>query len=77
MSTENAPVHTAFAIWSLEECLEGRHSAWLKSMTSSEGNELDELKLSPLCRNGSVVIGWMKPSEQFGSTQSRSQLTFN
>ena len=43
---ENAPARTAFTIWSLEECLEGRNSAWSTSTTSSEGNELDELEPS-------------------------------
>ena len=41
---ERAPAHTAFTIWSLEECLEGRNSAWLSSTTPADEEELDELE---------------------------------
>ena len=43
---EKAPARTAFAIWSLEECLEGKVSAWASSATATDEVELDELKPS-------------------------------
>ena len=41
---EKTPARTAFAIWSLEECLEGRTAPWLTSAASVEGDKLDELQ---------------------------------
>ena len=41
---EKLPARTAFAIWNLEECLEGRSSAWSTSIAPTEGDELDELE---------------------------------
>ena len=44
---ELAPAWTAFAIWSLDECLEGRRSAWPVSMeTEEDSDKLDELEPS-------------------------------
>ena len=40
-----APARTAFAIWSLEECLEGHKSAWPSSM-EADSEALDELEPS-------------------------------
>ena len=40
-----APARTAFAIWSLEECLEGQKSAWY-SVNEVPGETLDELEPS-------------------------------
>ena len=40
-----APARTAFAIWSLEECLEGHKSAW-PSSTEAQDDTLDELEPS-------------------------------
>ena len=44
---ELMPAHTAFAIWSLDDCLEGRQSVWSMS-TESQGSSdaLDELDAS-------------------------------
>ena len=43
---EKAPARTAFAIWSLEDCFDGRRSAWTTSTALLEENELDELEPS-------------------------------
>jgi len=43
---ERTPACTAFTIWSFEECLEGRRSAWPTSATTEEGEDLDELEPS-------------------------------
>ena len=42
---EMAPAHTAFTIWSLEECLEGHKSTWTASAESCT-KDLDELEPS-------------------------------
>ena len=45
---ESAPARTAFHIWSLEDCLEGRQSAWHTSAeTQGKPDALDELPASP------------------------------
>ena len=43
---EKAPARTAFAIWSFEECLEGKRSAWSTAATPADGDKLDELEPS-------------------------------
>jgi len=43
---ETAPACTVFAIWSVEDCLEGRSSAWTTTATLSDGEKLDELEPS-------------------------------
>ena len=40
-----APARTAFAIWSVEECLEGHKSAWYMS-PEAQDNDLNELEPS-------------------------------
>jgi len=44
---ELAPARTAFAIWSLDDCLEGRRSAWsVPAETEEDSDRLDELEPS-------------------------------
>ena len=44
---EQAPARTAFIIWNLEDCLEGRQSAWaMTSETQKDSDALDELEPS-------------------------------
>ena len=43
---EQMPARTAFTIWSLDECLEGRRSAWPASTTPVDSDELDEVQPS-------------------------------